>query len=372
LVPAALLSLLVATAAGSCTGGDHDERSAPSAPAGTTGQPSATGSDALGEVIDHVEVLAPHYDLSVPGGIVVVAEGEEIRSYAFGDARLHPRRPMRATDRFPIGSNSKTLLATAVLQLVDEGAVSLDDPVERWKPGLVPAGDRITVEDLLSHRSGLPDPLQRRGYDLGTDLTDPTLRELLDHPLTDPPGTRSRYSNANYVVLGKIVEAVTGHSLSRVLQERIFDPAGMTSAALATAVDRLHLRTRGYDPHGHDVTPHDLSGAWGAGSVVASAQDLARFYRALYAGGLLPTGARTDMVTPRGTLPDGPGYGLGTMLFGLQCADAVGHGGELPGFESLALHDPDTGRTVVTAVNQSGSTGIDATESLAVEAFCYR
>ena len=215
---------------------------------------------------------------------------------------------MRTTDRFAIGSNTKTMVAVVVLQLVEEGRLSLDDTVEQWKPGLVEAGDRITVEDLLSHRSGLFDTINHRGspgWDV--DLTDAHLRALLDHRLTDPPGTTSRYSNSNYWVLGKIIEAATSRPLGRELQQRVFDPAGMETAALATDLDRERRMPRGYDEDDHDITPGDVSGAWAAGGVVATAEDLAAFYRALFSNQLISQESVDDMTTPRGAFPTGPG-----------------------------------------------------------------
>lgn len=364
---------------GSSRSGTNDSAPASTAAgitSGASGSPSAeTITDVaaeLDDVIAHIKLIAPHYDLSVPGGIVLVAQDSQVRSYAFGDARLHPRQPMRVGNRFPIASNSKTLLATVVMQLVDEGELSLDDTVQKWKPGLVEAGDKMTIEDLLSMRSGLFDAAAVPGFDLGTDLTDEKLRDLLDHPLTDPPGSRSRYSNANYWVLGRIVEAAAGRALRTELRDRILQPAGMTHTDVAADLGTQFRLAHGYDEHHRDDTPGDVSGLFGAGQVVGTAADLAAFYQVLYGGGLLAARLVTDMTKPRGTLPrGGPGYGLGTMTFSLECTDAVGHGGEVPGFESLALHNPSTGRTVIAMINQSGPIGIDAVYSLGIDALCY-
>jgi D-alanyl-D-alanine carboxypeptidase len=129
------------------------------------------------------------------------------------------------THRFAVGSITKTLVATVVLQLVDEDVLSLDS-VEKWLPGLIEAGRDITVEDLLSHRSGILDVVGTGELTWGTDLTDAKLDDLLDHPLTDPPGTTTSYSNPNFIVLGKIVEAATSHPLADELQRRVFDRPG--------------------------------------------------------------------------------------------------------------------------------------------------
>lgn len=340
--------------------------------AASSDETSAEPADPQAEVdaaLAFVQEQAPHYDLSLPGGIVLVTEGGSTASFAFGEARLKPRRPMTVDAPFPIASITKTLVATLVLQLVDEGVLSLDDTVEQWLPGLVEDGDRITIEHLLSHRSGLVDP---EGYGWGAPITEANLKAFLDHPLAGQPGKKTRYANVNYWVLGRVVEAATSRTLARELQSRIFDPAGMESTRLATDLDRISGLPRGYNRRDKDVTPPRFVGAWAAGGVVSTAADLAAFYDALYSGRLLPEAAVADMTTPRGTLEAGlADYGLGQVIADLECGTLTGHDGWISGYRSMAFRNPDTGRTVITLLNSTSPTVEDAIFGLTLDAMCY-
>lgn len=378
---ALMVGSLVACAGGSAPTDQQRLGTAAASPSGDptseeTSNETSAGVDVadVTELVDYAERLAPHYDLSVPGGIVLVSTNGATDSFAFGDAQLRPSRPMTTGARFPIGSVTKPMVATVVLQLVDERVLGLDDTVERWVPGLLASGARTTVEDLLSHRSGIDDVVAATHppFDIATDLTDDRLRELLDHPLTDPPGTVTRYSNPNYWILGRIIEAATGHSVARELERRIFDSAGMATADLSTDLAHEPRLVHGYDQQDRDITPGDISAAWTAGGVVATAGDIAAFYDALFSGRLLPTQEVDDMTTSRGTMPDGNvDYGLGTFILDLDCGEAVGHEGWLDGFHTMALHDPATGRTVVTFTNTTSPSGQDAAPDLAIRTLCY-
>jgi D-alanyl-D-alanine carboxypeptidase len=376
-VPMSLLALtLIGGWLCGCTGDGSQEK--PAAVASTTASSAADDSTTepdgvdLDELVAYTRTLVPHYDLSVPGGVVLITDGTEARGFAFGQTHLDPDRPMKATERFPVGSNTKTMVAVVVLQLIDEAKLSLHDTVEHWKPGLMKDGDEVTIENLLSHRSGIYDPTVVGHFGIGLDITDENLATILDHPLTDPPGTQSRYSNPNYWVLGKIVEAVTSRPLARELQERVFEPAAMSTATLATNLDRERRHPTGYNANDRDITPGDFTAAWAAGGVVATAPDLESFYRALYAGDLLDPGTVKDMFTSRGTLPDGPGYGLGTFIVDIDCRTepVTGHFGQVNGFTSAAMRDPSTGITVVTLINASGTHADDAVGSLTFRTLC--
>lgn len=353
------------TAAGEETGQEAAE----------AGSSEAAAKADAAEIVEYIKKLTPHEDLSVPGGIFLITEGDTELAFAFGDAELEPPHPMKTTDRFPIGDITKTLVTTVVLQLVDEGTLTLDDTVEKWKPGLLASGTKTTIEDLLSHRTGIFDVTDAAGenFDVGVDLTDEKLRELLDHPLTDPPGTKTRYSNPNFWVVGKIVEAATGHPLTSELERRVFTPAGMKTAHLSTNLDREPNLVHGYDEDDKDITPSDVTGLWAASGVVASAGDLGAFYRALYDGALLPEEMVTDMGTSRGTFPgEQAEYGLGTFVLSLDCGEeAVGHEGWIEGFHSFSVHSEEAGRTTVAFANTTSPVGEDTAPHLAISAVCY-
>jgi D-alanyl-D-alanine carboxypeptidase len=192
-----------------------------------------------------------------PGVIVLARDGSRSVRVAAGSADLTPSTPMRVTDRFRVASITKTFVAAVALQLVGEGRMSLDDTVERWVPGLVPGGAGITVRQLLNHTSGLFDYIDD-GDDtilkpyLRGDVTHVTTpRQIVavatSHPLHFAPGTKHKYSNTNYIVLGLLVEAVTGDSLTAELGRRIFQPLGLR----ATSFDATASRITGRHAHGY-------------------------------------------------------------------------------------------------------------------------
>ncbi|MET0817346.1 MAG: serine hydrolase domain-containing protein, partial [Solirubrobacteraceae bacterium] len=166
-----------------------------------------------------------------PGAVVLVRRGTHTRRHVRGYADRETRRRMRASDRFRIGSLTKTFTATVVLQLAGEHKLSLDDSIEQWLPGLVPGGERITVRQLLNHTSGLfnyTDDGQVLDGMLSDRLRAWSPRELVviatAHPPAFAPGTRWAYSNTGYIVLGLIAEAVDGRPLATQLETRILTP----------------------------------------------------------------------------------------------------------------------------------------------------
>ena len=176
----------------------------------------------------------------VPGVVVLVHGKNGTLRLASGHSNLARKTPMRVTDRFRVGSITKSFVATVVLQLVGEGKLSLDDTVEHWLPGAVPNGDKITLRNLLSHRSGLydylSDPRVLKPYLSGNFGYSWTPRRLVavsaSHKPLFAPGTTTSYSNTNYILLGLIVEKATGNSIGAELKRRIFAPLQLRSTSL--------------------------------------------------------------------------------------------------------------------------------------------
>lgn len=303
-------------------------------------------------------------EAGAPGVLLLVRDGSEIRSGVRGVADRDRARPVRAGDRFRVGSVTKTFVATVVLQLVGEGRVWLGDTVEEWLPGLVPGGRRITVRHLLSHRSGLfdyvEDPKVFAPYaQEPAHAWDP--RRLVEiavaHPPPFPPGRRFAYSSTNYLLLGLIVEAATGTPLEQQLRERIFEPLGLRQTTFAPRF------VSGPYIHGHRAPSHQgvITGppvdtsrqaatwTWAAGAIVSSADDLRRFFATLLEGRLLPPGLLREMETlvPAGRLR----YGLGLAVFPTPCGDAWGHTGNVQGTVTVAWNRRDASRQIVLVVN---------------------
>ena len=293
----------------------------------------------------------------VPGVVVLVRRDGRTVRLASGYSNLAKKTPMRVGDRFRIGSVTKSFVATVVLQLVGEGKLSLDDSIERWLPGLVPNGGNITVRQLLSHRSGLfdyfGDERVLKPYlngNFGYVWTPPKLVAVSTaHPPVFEPGAKFSYSNTNYIVLGLIVEAVTGNPVGAELRQRIFEPLGLRSTLLASSQRIAGSHAHGYLVSGknklQDVTLVSPSYTWTAGAIVSTASDIARFYRALLGGRLLPP----DLLQAMETFEDD--YGLGLFHVKLPCGEIVGHDGALAAYLTLAFNSTDGKRQFVVLAN---------------------
>ncbi|GGV28863.1 serine hydrolase domain-containing protein [Streptomyces spectabilis] len=337
------------------------------------GQARASRDPALQELVDRV-VADPHPN---PGAFLLARDGERTRFGAAGVADRATGAAMRPDLRFRSGSLTKTFTATVVLQLVAEHRLRLDDTVQRLLPDQVRAdnalsGAPVTVRQLLNHTSGLYDYLD--GLIPHFESLDQywPRDQLIAIGLAGPryfptPGTRFRYSNTNYLLLDLIVERVTDRDLRTNLERRVLKPLGLrdTSYPLAdTTIDGPHVH--GYadvsrllpnvpDPTRYDVTSISPSEAGASGAIVTTAADVARFYRALLRGRLLPPAILRrmldDTVPTTGSPRPAVGYGLGMYVYATDCGPAYGHGGSAPGYLTFALNSRDGHRQLVAHTN---------------------
>lgn len=309
-------------------------------------------------------------DAAVAAGIPgMVAVADDFRGVSGVADIERPGKP-DASGRWRIASVSKVFVATLVLQLVAEKRVGLDEPVQRYLPGLLPYPEQISVRQLLQHTSGLPRDLAPEdtwasGPEVDTerfehfDSDDQIRLSVTKQPLQFKPGTSWAYSNTGYNVLGLLVEKTTRKPLERALAERITGPLHLRDTSLPRDFPFLiRPAARGYEqlydaPRGlTDVTTYNYSRYFGAGGMVSSGKDLNRFFDALFGGRLLPADLLEQMKT---TVPaGGMEYGLGLMKLNLKTAGACaddhvvwGHGGDLPGFNTLSFHD-DSGKDIST------------------------
>ena len=202
----------------------------------------------------------------VPGVVVLVHGKNGTLRLASGQSNLARKTPMRVTDRFRVGSITKSFIATVVLQLVGAGKLSLDDTVDHWLPGAVPNGKTITLRQLLGHRSGLydylSDPRVLKPYLAGNFGFTWTPRRLVavsaSHKPLFAPGTRYSYSNTNYILLGLIVEKATGNPIAGELKRRIFAPLRLQATSLDTSPRMRPPFAHGYLAQGKEL--QDVTG----------------------------------------------------------------------------------------------------------------
>ena len=302
-------------------------------------------------------------DYAIPGAwVAVVQDGKLAYVHAYGDARVEPRIAARAGMPFPIASISKQFVAAAALSLAEEGKLSLDDPVAKYFPKLSRAKE-TTVRQLLSHTAGYPDDWFV-AYPFPALLRDTTPEKILDRwgrePLDFDPGTKWRYSNTGYAIAGRIVEKASGKPLIEVLRERLFAPLGMSSVSEFDDGLPYTGELRGYVRYGlgpaREAARVGKGWTFGAGQLVMSAEDLARWDIALIDQRLLKPSSYKEMDTDT-PLANGLGkaYGLGVAVRADADHRVVSHGGGIPGFSSSNWVFPDDRAAVVVFVNTSPS-----------------
>ncbi len=312
---------------------------------------------------------------------VRVEDGHRQFTVRSGTARVDSPRPVPTDGRFRVGSITKTFVSTVVLQLVGEGRVELDAPIERYLPGLLPHGDRITVRNVLQHTSGLYNytsalPLNPDGF-VSIRYRTWAPAELVAlataRPLEFEPGTGWRYSNTNYVVAGMLVEKVTGRPYGVAVEQRVLRPLGLRSTSVpGTRTDIPGPHAHGYVRVGGqvvDITGINPSIAHAAGEMISTTADLDRFVDALLDGRLLRPAQQRELTT---TLPGTGGYALGIEKTDLPCGVSVwGHGGGIPGYSSLVVSTPDTKTRLTASLTSAPDLGeVEGYEEMLNEVFC--
>ncbi|MFB4319047.1 serine hydrolase domain-containing protein [Actinomadura sp. 21ATH] len=295
---------------------------------------------------------------------------------AAGVADVRTKRPVRSGMEHRIGSVTKSFTATAVLQLVEQGRVQLDAPIAQYLPGTVPGerGQQITTRMLLNHTSGIADYVVSAfpsWAQLSPDsLDEHRFRKLRPEQLiewgvegqpTNAPGAAWSYSNTNYVILGELLEKVTGVKAETYISRNVIRKAGLkhtyfpASSRVTGPHSRMYEALYGRVDPPRDYSVYDMSWAGTAGALVSTMDDVNAFYRALLGGRLLGEGGLTEM---RRTVPvrNANGdtlmeYGLGLYAVDLPCGRFWGHDGAVFGAGTQALSSPDGRRQIAYGIN---------------------
>jgi D-alanyl-D-alanine carboxypeptidase len=360
---------------------------------------SSVGASSVGAVVTtstspaHVTPLRSAATRLIDEGAVgytaQVFDGRRREVVAVGKADLATGRRLRSDARVEIGSNTKTFVATVVLQLVAEHRLSLSDPIEKWLPGVVPNGDGITVRMILNHTSGLYNYTADPDW-VAVALADPErvwqpeelVAVAVRHAPTFPPATGWEYSNTNYILAGMILERVTGDSAAELIARRITGPLHLEHTYLpvgAAGTDgprRAHAYmvlfaadgTRTYT----DTGTSSLSWAGTAGAIISTPAELGRFFSALLGGRLLPPAQLAQMRSTVPTTWPGTDYGLGLARSQTPCGITWGHGGDTLGHHTLAAFSADGRRSAVAATTTQPDLGQDPSVPAFVTLFTDR
>jgi len=336
----------------------------------------ATASVAALSAAQIEAAVGQYYKPNEPGAVILVAkDGKTIFRKAYGLADAAKGTPMTADMQLRLGSITKQFTSTAILLLVDEGKIKLDDDITRFLPDYPTKGKRITVENLLNHTSGIVSFTGKPGY-LEHMAEDMTAAAIIDGFKNDPldfePGTRYKYNNSGYLLLGAIIEKVSGQSYADFLAQRIFKPLGMHDTAYegkehGTAIRAMgHSRSdKGFGP----AAPISMTQPFAAGALVSTVDDLARWDVAVSSGKLL-TPATWQKAFAKTTLADGTlaDYGYGWVNGQVRGVPTIEHGGAINGFNAFAIRVPAEHVYVVVLRNTDGGTANTETVARAAAA----
>ncbi|MEZ4857674.1 MAG: serine hydrolase domain-containing protein [Flavobacteriaceae bacterium] len=307
------------------------------------------------------------------GSVLVSLHGKVVYKKGFGYANNETHIPNKSDTKFRIASITKQFTAMAIMQLVHEKKLSLTTPITTYLTDYPrKTGDSITIHHLLTHTSGIPNFTSFPNYKsvMRQENTPSSLVTLFaNEPLEFSPGTpRFHYSNSNYIVLGAIIEKVTGKTYEQVIQEKIFTPLGMTNSGYEHEENKDANTALGYDKQLNQFLPAHyihMSTPFAAGGLYSTAEDLFLWDQALYTEKLLPKSQLDQMFYPY-TPYYGYGWDIDKMAIGNTSEEIkyLGHSGGINGFHTLITRFPETKNMVVLLNNTSGAPLLEITQAI--------
>ena len=308
----------------------------------------------------------------IPGVALLVSRGGKIlQAEGFGLANVELQVAVKPETVFQSGSVGKQFTATAVMMLVEEGKVGLDDPLTKYFPDAPPSWKEITVRELLSHTAGFGDYPDK--FDFRKDWTEDELLKMVEGiPLAYPPGTKWEYSNLGFLTLGILIHRVTGEFYGDFLQQRIFHPLGMQTTRIISEADIIPNRAAGYRLVKGELKNQEwvapMVNTTADGSLYFSILDLAKWDAALYTEKLLKRSSFDQMWTPA-KLKNGQankdGYGFGWFIGERHGHHVISHDGAWQGFKSAIARYVNDQLTVVVLANLAEAKPGDIAEHVA-------
>lgn len=313
------------------------------------------------------DLFARNHPAEGPGAAVLIARGDTVLlRTARGEADIDNHVPLQPETVFRIGSITKQFTAAGLLTLVEAGRVSLDDPLSQYLPDY-PGGDTITLLQLLNHTSGVRNYTEMPGYMDGPIRQDMSTAQIValfrDEPPDFAPGERWGYSNSGYVLIGAVIEAVTGMPWHAYLQQVLFEPLGMRHTGYGADPRFAGQQAHGYSYEGDTVVPMrtlSMTQAHAAGGLVSNVDDLLIWNRALHEGRVLRSEVYTQMITPIGeAAAPGVQYSFGLFNGVMRDRQEFWHGGRIFGFISSLSYLPGPDITVVVLENDDAHEGVN-------------
>ena len=305
--------------------------------------------------------LSGHYLTNGPGATAIITKGgETIYRNAFGKANLELDVDMRPEHVFEIGSITKQFTAVAILMLVEQGKLSLTDEITKFLPDYPTHGHTITIHHLLNHTSGIKSYTSIPSF-FDNARTDMTPKELIDtfkdEPIDFAPGEKYEYNNSAYIILGYIIEEVTGETYEDYVEEKLFKPAGMTQSRYGHKSEIIKNRATGYQPtaDGYEIAEYiSMTLPYAAGSLMSTVDDLSKWQIAMNKN-MFITESSKQLAWDDYTLNDGSkiGYGYGWGPGKINGTTSVEHGGGIFGYETMGIYVPEEDIYVALLTNSN-------------------
>lgn len=300
-----------------------------------------------------MQVVQNYVDNKSFMGDVLVAEGDRIvLKAAYRSADLDWSIPNTTDTKFRIGSLTKQFTAAAILLLQERGKLSVNEPISKYLTDLPNAWSKVTINNLLTHTSGIPNFTSAPGfnvYELQSHNPEESVALVQSKPLDFEPGTKFYYSNTNYVLLGEVIEHVSGMPYASFLRQNIFIPAGMSDTGADVDSATISKRAQGYDssPEGFRRTEAiSMSVPFSAGFLYSTVGDLLKWEQALFADKIISATSLRSMTT--GGLGE---YGMGLFIRSMDGHQLITHDGTIQGFESSLNYYPERQLTIVVLGN---------------------
>jgi CubicO group peptidase (beta-lactamase class C family) len=303
-------------------------------------------------------LLLEKYHPNAPGATFLISRnGNIIYKKAFGLANLELNVPMEADNVFEIGSMTKQFTAISILMLMEKGKLNLDDEITKFIPDYPTNGHKITIHHLLTHTSGIKSYTSMKKLNK-ISKRDLTPLELIDffknEPIDFVPGEKFKYNNSGYVILGYIIEKVTGQSYANFVEEQIFKKIKMTASQYASNSEVIHNRASGYQDNEGYINTREISFTltYSAGSLMSSVNDMLIWQEAIK-NNLLICKETTEKAFTNFTLNNGEpiNYGYGWNIKTINNIRSFEHGGAIWGFKSMGVYLPDLDIYVIGLTN---------------------
>jgi len=299
-------------------------------------------------------------------GSVLVARGEEIvLSRGYGSANLEWDIPNSPATKFRLGSITKQFTAACILLLEERAKLRIDDPVKKYLPDAPTAWDKITIFHVLTHTSGIPsftDFPDYRESEAASTTPEKLVERFRNKPLDFEPGSKWKYSNSGYVLLGYLIEKVSGETYQRFLQENIFTPLGMKDSGYDSNSEIIRHRAAGYSPGNGGIINAgfiNMTVPFSAGGLYSTTEDLLRWERGLFGGKVLSAASLQKMTTP---FKDN--YACGLFVETSNGHKQISHGGGIEGFNTSLAYWPDEKLSIIVLGNLNGGAPGDISNKL--------